>query len=121
MLGIEATISNLHAQKFPIYHNHKVRAGYSNELSNVAEVLFGNSLTIIEGIPLLLSEKIRGLADQVIQVSVDENTREKRLTTKYQSRGLEPNEINHLLKLRTRTEDQLIDQSKKHATIYLDL
>jgi len=121
MLGIETTVSNLHAKKFPIYHTHKIRAGYSNEFSNVAEVLFGDSLTIIEGIPLLLSEKIRGYADQVIQVSVDENTREKRLTTKYQSRGLEPNEINHLLKLRAKTEDKLNDQSKKYATIYLDL
>ena len=120
MLGIEATVSNLHAQQFPIYHNHKVRAGYSNELSNVAEVLFGNSLSIIEGIPLLLSEKMRGLADQVIHVSVDENNREKRLTKKYQSRGLGPNDINQLLRLRAETEDQLIDQSKKHSTIFLD-
>ena len=91
-------------------------------LGTTRELSVGSQdILIVEGVPALLVDELRALAEFSIFVNVKESVREKRIFREYRSRGMADQMITSLIEARNEDEVYPAIMSGKSATVTIEL
>lgn len=79
-----------------------------------------NDVMIIEGVPALMDEKLRSLADFTVYVDIDDSLRRKRVVREYEWRGLGLKEILRIIDSRENDEVAYVRHSEVFANFKIE-